>query len=93
MARCLDLEHCVESSPQLYKLVLWGFYFSLYIVKNKQQVQNGIIYAKPHSTKPKLNYSFSSPRNGILNQSIRNCLVSSREKIYLTDPLPSPRGK
>ena len=35
MARCLDLEHCVESSPQLYKLVLWGFYFSLYIVKNK----------------------------------------------------------
>ena len=34
-ARCLDLEHCVESSPQLYKLVLWGFYFSLYIVKNK----------------------------------------------------------
>ena len=35
MARCLDLEHCIESSPHLYKLVLWGFYFSLYIVKSK----------------------------------------------------------
>ena len=34
-------------------------------------------FAKHHVTKPRLNYSFGFPRNGILSQSIRNCLIST----------------
>ena len=56
----------------------------------KQQSQNGVAYAKPHITKPRLNYSFSSSRNGILNQSIRSCLNSAKV-LWLTDPCHSPK--
>lgn len=53
---------------------------------------NGVASAKPHITKPRLNHSFSSPRNGILSQSIRNRLASTSEVICLTELL-SPKGK
>ena len=33
-----------------------------------------------------LNYSLTSPRNGIFNQSIRNNLISTSEIMYLVDP-------
>lgn len=32
---------------------------------------NTVVYAKPHSTKLKLNYSCGSPRTGLLQQSVR----------------------
>lgn len=38
---------------------------------------NGVTYAKPHATKLRLNYSFSSPRNGIVNQSAKKYLIST----------------
>ena len=38
------------------------------LVKATQQAQNGVTYAKPHITKPRLNYTFSSPRNRNLKQ-------------------------
>ena len=40
------------------------------MLKTRQQAPNGVTYAKPHVTKPRPNYSFSSPRN--INQSILN---------------------
>ena len=42
--------------------------------------------------KPRLNYSFGSPKNGVLNQSIRTCLISTSQ-VRLDRPLPSPKGK
>lgn len=45
------------------------------LLKIRQQVQDGVTYAKTHVTKSRPNYSFSSPRNVISNQSIRNCLI------------------
>lgn len=59
---------------------------NLGIVKNKLQPQSGVAYAKPHITKPHLNHIFGFPRNGILNLSIRNCLVSTRKVTCWTDP-------
>lgn len=47
------------------------------VLKTRQQAQNGVAYAKPHITEPRLNYSFGSPRNGILNKPIRNHLIST----------------
>ena len=49
------------------------------VLKTRQQAKNGVVYAKPHFTKPRLNlnYSFGSRRNGILNHSIRNPLIST----------------
>ena len=41
---------------------------------------------KPHITKLRLNYSFRSLRNGILNRSIGNLLISTRWVICLTQP-------
>lgn len=46
-------------------------------LKSRQQTPNGVTYAKPHVPKLRLNYSFGSPRSGILNLSIRNCLIST----------------
>ena len=43
-----------------------------HMLKARQRAQNGVAHTKPHITKLKLNYSFSFPRNGILNLSIRN---------------------
>ena len=36
-----------------------------YNVKKTRQAQNGVTYAKAYVTKPRLNYSFSSSRNGL----------------------------
>lgn len=58
-------------------------------IKNETAGPNEVIYAKPHTTKPKLNYSFHSPRSGFLNQSIRNPMISpnwSNQVICLIDP-------
>ena len=38
--------------------------------------------------KLRLNYSLGSPRTGILNQSIRNCLISISKIIFVIDPCP-----
>lgn len=38
---------------------------------------NGVTNAKLHNTKLRLNYSIASPRNGMLNQLIRNYLIST----------------
>ena len=38
--------------------------------------------------KPRLNYSLGCPRIGILNQSIRNCLISISKVICWIDPCP-----
>ena len=46
-------------------------------VTDIQQAPSGVVYAKPHITKLRLNYSFGSPRNEILNQVIRNHLIST----------------
>ena len=43
-----------------------------HMLKARQRAQNGVAHTKPHITKLKFNYSFSFPRNGILNLSIRN---------------------
>lgn len=40
------------------------------MLKTRQQGQNEVTYAKPHVTKPRLNYSFSSLRNEIASQSV-----------------------
>ena len=53
-----------------------------HMLKTRQQAQNGVTHAKPHITKLKLNYSFSSPRNGILNLSL----------VKPDRPLPSVKG-
>lgn len=45
------------------------------------------------SSETSLNYSYSSLRNGIMIQSIRNYPVSRHELIHLTDPLTSREGK
>lgn len=47
------------------------------LLKTRQQVQNEFNYAKPHITKIKLSCLFGFPRNGTLNQSIRNQLIST----------------
>ena len=46
-------------------------------VKTRQQTQNGVTYAKPHVIKWRFNCSFASPRNGLLNQSVRSHLIST----------------
>lgn len=51
------------------------------LLKTRQQAHNRVAYAKCH-----LNYSLGSPRNWILNQSMRNCLISYSYVIWLTDP-------
>lgn len=49
----------------------------MFVKKTRQQVPNGVAYAKPPITKLRLNSITvpSSPRKGILTQSLRNCLV------------------
>ena len=56
------------------------------MLKTRQLAQNGVTYARPLVTKPRLNNHFGSPRNGILNQSLRNCLVDTSDVIGLMDP-------
>ena len=53
--------------------------------QTRQQVQNGVAYAKPHITKPRLNYSFGFPRYGLLHQSIMNHLLSTSLVVFLTN--------
>ena len=62
------------------------------IVKTRQQAQNGVTHAKPHVTKLRPNYSSSSPRNGTLNQSVRDHLISTSGVVCLTGPC-LPRRK
>ena len=46
-------------------------------LKKRQQALNGVSYAKPYVTKLRQpNYSFGSPRNEILNESIKNYLLN-----------------
>lgn len=35
------------------------------LLKIRQQAQNGVAFAKPHVTKPRFSYSFSSRKNGV----------------------------
>ena len=56
------------------------------LLKTRQQAQNGDACAKPHVIKLRLNYSFVSLRNRILNQSIRTRLVSTNWVLCLRDP-------
>ena len=58
-------------------------------LKTRQQAPNGVTYAKPHITKPRLNCSFTSPGNGTLHQSIRNLLIRRSEEICPIDPCQS----
>lgn len=52
--------------------------------KTRQQAQNGVTHARP---KLKLGLTtLGSPRNGTLNLSVRNHLVSTSGVICLTDP-------
>ena len=44
--------------------------------------------AKPHLIKPRLNYSFNTPRSGKVNWSIRNCLVCTRSKLPDNTAMP-----
>lgn len=46
------------------------------MLKTREQAQNGVAYAKLHFTKSRPKYCFSSPKNEILNQPIRNLLIS-----------------
>ena len=51
------------------------------------QVQNGVTYAKLCNTKLRqFNYNFCCLRNKLLNQLVRNHLISTSEKTCLTDP-------
>ena len=61
--------------------VLQNIKQNYHMLKARQHAQNGVAHTKPHITKLKLNYSFSSPGNGILNLSIRN-----QHQWRLTDP-------
>lgn len=54
--------------------------------KTRKQVQNGVADAKLYATKLRLHYSFSTPRNGIWNQSIRSHLIGTSQVISLMDP-------
>ena len=54
---------CPSKFLLLYQL---GLVYSSFSKLNKQQAQIGVTYAKPYFTKPKLNYSFTSPRNRIV---------------------------
>ena len=58
------------------------------LVKNKTD-SKWCCCAKPHLIKPRLNYSFNSPRNGKLNWSVRNRLVSTRSNLP-DNSLPCP---
>lgn len=60
------------------------------LFKKRQQGQNGVTYVKPHVTKPRLSCSFF-PRNGILNQSTKNRLISTKWGNLPAGPLPSSR--
>ena len=51
-----------------------GIYILLAMLDTRQQAQNGV--TKPHVTELRPNYSFSSHKNEILSQSIRNLLIS-----------------
>lgn len=51
---------------------------TLHVLKIGEQAQNEGTSAKPQVTKPRLNYSFSSPRNGILSQWIRSHPIPTR---------------
>ena len=51
---------------------------TLQMLKIREQAQNEVPYVKPQVTKSRLNYSSSSPRNGILNQWVRNHRIPSR---------------
>ena len=54
--------------------------------KTRQQAQNGIAYAELCVTTPRFDYNFGTPRNGILNQSIRNSPISTSQVMCLPDP-------
>ena len=64
----------------------WGHKESYTNEGNKTTAQNGVTYANPCITKLRPDDSFSSPRNGILNQSVRNNLVSTSYVTYFLDP-------
>ena len=71
--------------------IIWGF--RLKVLKSRQQAPKEGVYANPHVTKLRLNYSFSPSRNGILKQSIRVLLMSTIQVMCLLDSLPGPEGK
>ena len=73
LQQCLDLGNVSKSS-------------NCNLLKTRQQAQNGVAFAKPHVTKPRFNYSFSSSKNGSLSWSVRNARISMSGVICLIDP-------
>lgn len=67
------------------------FYWKFFLLKKRQQDQKESLMLGPMSPNedliPNLFTVSASPRNGILNQSIRNYLVSMNKVICLLDPL------
>ena len=51
-----------------------GIFFLLAVLDTRQQAQNGV--TKPHITKLRLNYNFSSPKNRNL-KPVKNNLIST----------------
>ena len=62
---------------------------SIVLLQTRQQTQNGVTYAKCHQRR--LNNSFGFFKNGILNQSVRNLLISDSYVICLIDPYHPPK--
>lgn len=72
--RCYAADFKDRESPWVKECSSMNWKRGFLPLKTRQQASNGVIYAKP--TKPRLtNYDFTSPRNGILNHSLRNCLI------------------
>ena len=47
------------------------------ILKTRWQIQNGVTYAKPYVTNLRFKLTTVSACNGILNQKIRNHLITT----------------
>ena len=67
----------IANKPSEARKETWNSSFP--VLKTRQHAQYGVAYANPYITKPRLNLvnGFSCPRNGILNQSMRNHLIST----------------
>lgn len=63
--------------PNFQIFLLLKYLKALLKIRKCAKKKNGAIYAKPHVSQLTLSYSFTSTRNGILNQSIRSHLIST----------------
>ena len=78
----LHLVICIVSNMSFHGLTA-HFFLALNtiplsgLLKSKTSGPNGVAYGKFHVPKRRLNVSFSSPGNGVLNESIRNCVTNT----------------